>query len=46
LPLAVLNAKWSKLLNAKPDGLILVDAVLNFAAWGTAWFREVRDFPE
>lgn len=26
LPLAVMNAKWSTLLNAKPDGFILVDA--------------------
>ena len=65
LPLAVMNGKWSKLLNAKPDGFILVDArfankavlqtdkdettgavVLDFAAWGTAWSRAVRDFSE
>ena len=26
LPLAVMNARWSKVLSAKPDGFILVDA--------------------
>jgi hypothetical protein len=28
-PLAVLNAKWSKLLDRKPDGFILVDAAFS-----------------